>query len=174
MAENIENNPAVDWLDKLLPTVIELSIFGGSITFTVVVGTQAKDDQRLVTYLALAWLFFTLALGLASAAMMALSFNRREVVRCFQRNQANESERGLIVIDWPPNQWQRRLLKFTCFMFVGFSLSLVLQLLVMLAFLFLSLVVVAYSPAVGWVALGFTSSFIFVLTLSWIIHVCLT
>jgi hypothetical protein len=29
---------AITWLDKLLPAVIQLSIFGGSITFTVVVG----------------------------------------------------------------------------------------------------------------------------------------
>src|SRR4051812_17833012 len=87
--ETTEDPIAVEWLDVFLPTVVQIAIFGGSITFTVVISNNKTPsaykfrEGTVTTFLALAWLFFVLALALASIAQMALSANRALIVRGF-------------------------------------------------------------------------------------------
>jgi hypothetical protein len=123
------------WLSGLMPTFIAVFGFGGQITFTVI-PTIVKDEDvpsdmwgpaQVRTFLSLAWMFFTLGLGL-SAAMALLPVYGGEDFR------ANiESGRYDKLVN---------------------SLCAVLQLFAALAFLFISLVVVAYTPVVGWIVLG--------------------
>ena len=164
MAPNVDP-AAITWLDKLLPAVIQLSIFGGSITFTVVVGqypSPLRFAQEIGTFLALAWLFFVLALGVASAAEMALTFNRDNVVK---RVKGEKLVLG-------GGYWKEIMVRLTCWLIVRFPLSLALQTLVLLAFLFLSLAVAAYHLVVGWIAFALTATMIIVSSCAWIVQVC--
>lgn len=142
-----QDDPAsLKWLDILLRPVIELSIFGGSITFSVAVGQYGNPHRfadQIQTFLALGWFFFVLALGVATSAQMALSFQRQVVKKAFETGYR----------DWSgstPDATQNQ--KLACYIFVVVGVSNVLLLLILLAFVFLSLCIVAYSLTVGWIA----------------------
>lgn len=58
------------WLKALLPPIQSLCIFGGSITFTLIVASNAPPtkhftEQTVRDLLSLAWLFFALALAIS-------------------------------------------------------------------------------------------------------------
>jgi hypothetical protein len=141
---------ALLWIESLFPAVIALASFGGSITFSVIPSSLENsqnhriDKQEVRNFLALAWLFFALALGIASTGQLALTFHRDIVKMEFNK------ERTLAITE----HGQRLAL----FLLYSFPISLLLQVLILLAFLFLALVIAAYAPAVGWTAVGFTSS----------------
>ena len=64
-----------------------------------------------------------------------------------------------------------QMLKFTLAMFVRFPFSETVQIFVLGAFVFLSLVVVAYNGPVGYAALAFTGVITLVVGIGWLIHV---
>ncbi|QDS73239.1 hypothetical protein FKW77_004013 [Venturia effusa] len=136
------------WIESFFPAVIVLASFGGSITFSVIPSQLENShntrigNQEVRNFLALAWLFFALALGTASTGQLVLTFHRENIEKRFQ-GQGISTER-----------WARQAVWLIC----SFPISLVLQLLVLAAFLFLALVIAAYSPAVGWTAVGFASA----------------
>ncbi|KAK9358385.1 hypothetical protein V1504DRAFT_461197 [Lipomyces starkeyi] len=148
---------ALAWLETLLPPVIELSIFGGSITFAVAVGQYGNprhfDKDLIETFLALGWLFFVLALGVASAAAMALSFQRPHIKEAFGNGGGVKGYKAWRDGETSPHQFNEKL---ACIMFVVVGVSEVLQLLILLAFMFLSLCIAAYCSAVGWFAVAYT------------------
>jgi hypothetical protein len=79
-------------------------------------------------------LLFVLALGIVAVSMSLLAFQREHAKAGF---------------DGPwKHTWEH----------LGLLASSLIQLLVTAAFLFLSLVLVAYTEAVGWVAVAFTST----------------
>ncbi|KAF2495909.1 hypothetical protein BU16DRAFT_526450 [Lophium mytilinum] len=129
--------------EGFLSFVIGLSIFGAS-TFAVIVSDIANPStisenpqftrKTVRTFLGIAWLFFILALGIVALAMSLLAVQREHTKAGF---------------DGPWRRtWER----------LGLLASSFIQLLVTVAFLFLSLVLVAYAEAVGWVAVAFTSA----------------
>lgn len=136
------------WADNLIPIVFGLSSFGGSITFTVIpsrIQSQAIslfNDEAIRYFLALAWLFFALALGSASISQLVVALNREQIKEMLAEEA--EGSRG-------SSAFRKTFagLWFRCF-------GLILQVLVLLAFLFLGLVVVAYAPNVGFIAVAFT------------------
>lgn len=159
--------PGLTWIEGFLPSVIVLSSFGGSITFTVIPSQNQSPDSRfnpqnVRNYLALAWLFFVLALATASTAQMVLTFHRPTVKAGFENGSYREWKKGVT----GPNRWDPAVVRMFCW----FPLSLLLQMLVLLAFLFLSFVVFAYAPAVGSVALGFTGLSTIGAVLIWVLH----
>jgi hypothetical protein len=148
---------ALLWIESLFPATIALATFGGSITFSVI-PTQLEtshnsriDIEEVRNFLALAWLFFALALATASAGQLILAFHRDAVKVRFEKGTAGSA------------CLQKLAVGFLCW----FPVSLLLQVLILLAFLFLALVISAYAPAVGWVAVGFTSLAIPVAMLFW-------
>jgi hypothetical protein len=65
--------PITIWLKALLPPIQSLCIFGGSITFTLIVAANAPPtkhftDQIVRDLLSLAWIFFALALAISIVA----------------------------------------------------------------------------------------------------------
>jgi hypothetical protein len=72
----------VAWLDKLLPAVIQTSIFGGSITFSVIVSVPKEESKRdrIIHDLSIAFLIFALGLFIASGAELVLCFNRTTII----------------------------------------------------------------------------------------------
>jgi hypothetical protein len=159
--------PGLTWLEGFLPSVIVLSSFGGSITFTVIPSQNQSPDSRfnpqnVRNYLALAWLFFVLALGAASTAQMVLTFHRPTVKAGFEKRPYRKWKKDVK----DPGRWDFAVVRMFCW----FPLSLLLQMLVLLAFLFLSFVVFAYAPAVGSVALGFTGLSTIGVVVLWALH----
>lgn len=129
--------------EGFLSFVLSLSIFGAS-TFAIIVSEIANPNELSLnprftretvrTLLGIAWLFFVLALGIVAASMSLLAYQREHSIVGFE---------GL----WR-QRWER----------LGLVASSLIQVLVITAFLFLSLVLVAYTEAVGWVAVALTST----------------
>lgn len=141
---------SIQWLEKFLPAIIQFSIFGGSITFAVILSQNEPPDRywtknEVQSFLCTSWLFFTLTLLFASACEMTLSFHRKDIIegRCYS--------------------WMT-------YFFTKIPISLVLQILILLALLYVSLVIVAYSKLNGWVAIGFTSAFFVFAIIAWIVE----
>ena len=176
----IESIPAaIKWLDALLPTIITVATFGGSITFSLIPSASQSatspsapsstapsstasfqpapsstfDAEAITRYLALAWLFFLIALGVACIASLVLAFQRENMINLIQDHEKakqGKSEKKL-------SSWKTFLAYF-----INWVPSLVLQIAVLLAFFFLGLVVVAYSKAIGYIAVAMTATCIII------------
>ncbi|KAM3500982.1 hypothetical protein MY10362_005938 [Beauveria mimosiformis] len=129
--------------EGFLSFILTLSIFGAS-TFTIIVSEIAdpshgkaspgftRDTVRAL--LGGAWLLFVLALGLVALSMSLLALQR---------------EHAALQFDGPRrNAWEHLGL---------FGVSLI-QLFVISAFVLLSIVLVAYTKTVGWIAVAITST----------------
>jgi heme/copper-type cytochrome/quinol oxidase subunit 2 len=128
--------------ESFLSFVLSLSIFGAS-TFAIVVSEIANPNElspssrftreTVRTFLGIAWLLFVVALGVVAVSMSLLAYKREQPVDRSGGSQKLE--------------WER----------LGLVASSLIQVLVVTAFLFLSLVLVAYAKAVGWVAVALSS-----------------
>lgn len=122
------------WLKSLMPTFLAIFGFGGQITFTVI-PTITKDEDvpsdwgaaEVRTFLSLAWMFFTLGFGLACAMALTPAYGGDDLAKNINSKR------------------YEKVVSLLCAM---------LQLFAALAFFFLSLVVVAYTPVVGWFVFG--------------------
>ncbi|EXL65641.1 hypothetical protein FOPG_18140 [Fusarium oxysporum f. sp. conglutinans race 2 54008] len=137
---NVINSEAVTKsFEVFLSFVVTVTIFGAAI-FTVVISeivdpstisSNAKFDKQTVrTFLAISWLLFVVALGLAAFSMSTFYAEREKAGGGFSEEQIRK---------WRP--W-------------GILASFMLQIMIIVAFLFLSLVLVAYTEGVGWVAVA--------------------
>ncbi|KAH0537510.1 hypothetical protein FGG08_005685 [Glutinoglossum americanum] len=161
---------AVEWWEGFLPAVIGVSTFGGSITFSVIVseiadpGRLNPSNQNAVTYtrfqretvrmfLALSWLLFIMALGVASMVAQLLSFHRERFRDNFEKPMS-----GMPILNMITNGGGLH------------GLSLLLNGLMLGAFYFLSLAVVAYVETVGWIAVAFTSTYVLIVGGVWVAH----
>ncbi|KAK4445603.1 hypothetical protein QBC34DRAFT_413122 [Podospora aff. communis PSN243] len=140
--------------ETFISFIFSISIFGAS-TFAIIAGQMTdpidiwKPDpptfhiSTVRSFLGIAWLCFVLALAVAGYSSSILVLHR-------------QSAGGVYDEKWG-KAWDR----------FGIVSSVVLHLLLVCAFLFLSLCLVAYVGAVGWVAVGFSSlAILFVLGLS--------
>jgi hypothetical protein len=133
------------FLDAALPASFILSTFGSLITFTSTIGifgSPRRYFSEIQTFIALSWLFFTLALALATMVSIALIFHRRHVRDAFERGYKH----------WRGGAGNRTAgERSVVFSIVVLGLGgMWLMLLECLAFVFLSLSVAAYCVAVGW------------------------
>ncbi|KAH6679181.1 hypothetical protein B0J14DRAFT_580248 [Halenospora varia] len=151
------------WWDGYLNGLIAISLFGGQITFTVIISeianpatldptsvasrTNTRFERETVRmFVALSWLLFMVPLGIAVVTkMLLLDVGIREYIRI---NLADGHK---------------------CFMYIPSVLSFLLNALPVIAFLFLALAVVAYVPVVGWIGVGLISLFILIVFVLWII-----
>ncbi|KAL2020099.1 hypothetical protein VTK56DRAFT_8903 [Thermocarpiscus australiensis] len=133
------------YFDKFFTTVVGVSTLGASITFAKVVQTPVKPwvdyGVSIVTiqnHLSIAFLLFLIDLAVTSVAASALSLYRLQAVEYF----GTEDSRKRRVVMW----WAT-------------IVSVVLFGLLFTAFMFLGLVMVAYTGPIGWVAVAFLSLF---------------
>jgi hypothetical protein len=158
----LKKQPQLDWLDAFLPAVIAVSTFGGSITFTLIPGQlQAPSSTFEVStvrvFLSLAWLFFFLAFAFAGVASLVLSFQRDNIKTTPNEQSPEQQNPEEQNPQQPPKaRSTRRNERYANWFIAHFPISLMLQILVLLAFSFLGLAVAAYVPGVGWVAVGVT------------------
>lgn len=133
---------SIKGFQEFLSFVLSLSIFGAS-TFAVVVSEIANPNdlspsprfsrETVRTFLGIAWLLFVFALAIVAASMSILSYQQ-------------EHSKGGFHSLWR-RSWER----------LGLIASSLIQIAVIGAFLFLSLALVAYTEAVGWVAVALSS-----------------
>ena len=133
------------YFENFFRTIVGISTLGASITFSKIVqapvtpfhdfGFSTNEIQYLV---ATSWLFFILSLAFTSFFASALSLWRPQAVKAF--GTSNTAER-------------RKVLWFAT------AVSALLFGLAVISFVTISLVVVAYTGAVGWVAVVFTVIF---------------
>lgn len=122
--------------------MLSLGTLGSSITFNYVLNDSIRDPtpssrfskSRIQDFIALAWLFFVLDLAFAAACQTLLKFYSRR-----------------LEIEWDAGGRRRGRAQA-----LGLVIAATLLLTVILAFVFLSLVVTAYSAVVGYIALAFT------------------
>jgi hypothetical protein len=133
------------YFDKFFTTVVGLSTLGASISFSKIVQTPVTPwvdyGVGIVTiqnYVSISFLLLVVDLALASAAASALSFYRPRAVSYFGTKDSHERR---IVMWWAT------------------LVSVVLFSLLFTAFIFLGLVVAAYTGPIGWVAVGFSAMF---------------
>ncbi|KAK0611741.1 hypothetical protein B0T14DRAFT_500778 [Immersiella caudata] len=130
--------------ETFISFIFSISIFGAS-TFAIIAGQMVdpidiwKPDpppfhiDTVRNFLGIAWLCFVLALAVAGYSSSILVLHRQNAGGVYDQ------------------KWGRAWDRF------GLASSVVLHLLLVCAFLFLSLSLVAYVGAVGWVAVGFSS-----------------
>jgi hypothetical protein len=132
---------AAKFFEGFFPSVVAISTLGASITFTVIISSlpepkQTFAEESVRIFLAIAWLLFILGLALGTFLGSVMIFHRDGVRKGFELD--SQSTR----IRW----W-------------GIMAILVLLMIIIGSFLFLSLVVAAYVKVVGWIAVGCTSAF---------------
>jgi hypothetical protein len=139
--------------EGFLSFVLSLSIFGAS-TFAIVVSQIANPSEvnpnarftreSVRSFLGIAWLLFIFALAIVAVSMSLLAYKREHPISGFQ---------GV----WK-QRWER----------LGLVASSLIQLSVITAFLFLSLVLVTYTEGVGWaaVALSLTAAVFAIVSLA--------
>ena len=148
------------FFNGLFQTILAISTLGASITFNYVLSNSQPTSatpiplpnsrkfspEMVQLFLAISWLLFLLALAFAALGSTLLTFFRRHWEEDWDGKRGKTSQT-------------------TVQMYAVFA-STVLGGLVVGAFVLLCLVVVAYSSVVGWIALGFTSFFGFVMLVS--------
>ena len=131
----------------LFGTIIAVSTLGASITFSYVISNNLTPPRNhplfgideIQLFLSISWLLFLLALAFASTGSTLLTFFRDHWKADWDCKNGDQSRLSVQV-------------------YAAFASGL-LSTLVIAAFVFLCLVVIAYSPVIGWLALGFTAAF---------------
>lgn len=152
IASRHEEQAAVKGFENFIAFVIGIAVFGAG-TFNLLVSPPADpadiskpnppffDLNGVRTLLAVAWLCFILALAIAGYLS--------SIVSALRQASSNDT-------NWD-RRWDR----------LGIIAGAILQLLIVVAFLFLSLALVAYVSTVGWIAVGFSClSGVFVLLMT--------
>jgi hypothetical protein len=151
----------LNWLDGYLKAVIAISVFGGQITFTVIVSeiadpaapsptsTDAQTNrlfgmETVRMFVALSWLFFMVELGIAALVKILLM---DETMKSAARTYFAHRKRN--------------------FLYIYSGITFLLNGLPLVAFLFLALAVAAYVPVVGWIGVGLISLFALVVFVLW-------
>ncbi|RDW66639.1 hypothetical protein BP5796_09388 [Coleophoma crateriformis] len=130
-----------DYFDNFFKTIVGVCTLGASITFAKIVQTPVTpwtdygvSKDTVQNYLAISWLCFILDLVITSFAASALSLYRPQAIKYF--GTVDSRERRIVA-------WYATLVSATLF---GLLIA---------AFIFLCLVVAAYTGSIGWAGVGF-------------------
>lgn len=137
----------VVFFNGLFQTIIAISTLGTSITFSFVLSgntqlaspTAYYSQERVILFLAVSWLLFLLALAFSALGSTLLTFFRAHWER-----------------DWDGQHGKKSQLEVQLY---AVLISALLGGMIIGAFIFLALVIVAYCAPVGWTALGFIGLF---------------
>ena len=140
-------------LQGFLAIVITISIFGASIFATLVQPLEPPPNPRwtvstIRTYMAIAWLLFVLAL--AAAVFSVVQLYSEHTIELQQAAMSNDPQSGRDKVLRGIPKWKTR---------TALLVNLITEIFILGAFMFLSLILVAYSEKVGWAAVGLDSFF---------------
>ena len=150
-------------LQGFLAIVITISIFGASIFASLIQPLEPPPNpqfsiQTIRTFMAMAWLLFVLTLAASVFSVVQLYYEQTTEMQHLTQVQidgktaAHSPSRGI-------PKWKTRTALIVNFITEVFLLG---------AFMFLSLVVVAYAPPVGWVAVGLDAFCAICIAIIWI------
>lgn len=148
------------FFNGLFQTILAIGTLGASITFNYVLSNGGDSNTldnpsgsspqfsvpTVQLFLSMSWLLFLLALAFASLGSTLLTFFRAHWQRDWDGLHGRTSQ---ITVQW-----------------YAVCASTLMGALVIGAFTLLCLVVVAYSPVVGWIAVGFTAFFGFIIAIA--------
>ncbi|KAG7008098.1 phosphoserine aminotransferase [Physcia stellaris] len=140
------------YFENFFRGTIGIATFGASITFSKITDAPPSPRRlpsRIQYLIAISWLFFVLTLATTSFAASALSLYRPQAVSAFNGDLNGDG----VIGKGEGERLRRRVLWFATLVAGGLFALLVV------AFVALGLVVVAFVGAVGWVAVGFTVMF---------------
>ncbi|TAQ85970.1 hypothetical protein B7494_g5702 [Chlorociboria aeruginascens] len=133
------------YFETFFTTVVAVTTLGASLTFSRIVSAPVDPWQyhgisstSIQNYMAISWLLFILDLVITAFAASALSLWRPKAIKLFGTSDSQD---------------RRTVMWYATFV------SMVLFGLLIMAFLFLALVVVAYTGPTGWAAVAFTVFF---------------
>jgi len=147
------------FLNGLFTTIIGIATLGASVTFSYVISNQTPSSLHasgtfspamVQEFLSISWLLFLLALAFASLFNTLLTFFKEHWKA-----------------DWDGRNGDQSRASVQLYASVAVA---VLGGLVIAAFIFLCLVVIAYSTVVGWIALAFTAAFGLIILVSMFYH----
>jgi len=147
------------FLNGLFTTIIGIATLGASVTFSYVISNQTPSTLHasgpfspatVQDFLSISWLLFLLVLAFASLFSTLLTFFKEHWKA-----------------DWDGRNGDRSRASVQLYASVTIA---VLGGLVIAAFIFLCLVVIAYSPVVGCIALAFTAAFGLIIFISMLYH----
>jgi zinc transporter ZupT len=157
MSKDREKTMVTKFHENLFKGTLAISTLGASITFQVVIQQIAEDldKSRYHTFrrktarnfLAIAWLLFTVALGVASLAAIMLALNQDR----FRKGVDNVNR-----------DFYEKIAAGTSGLLLFIMLS---------AFLFCSLAVTAYCEGAGWAGVGLTVVFLALSLCVWLLHI---
>ena len=146
------------FFNGLFTTIIGIATLGASITFSYVLSNNTQppssrtptfNQEQIQQFLAVSWLLFLLALAFASLGSTLLTFFKNHWIADWDG------------VNGATSQWSVQIYAvFAAGVMGGLTIA---------AFSLLCLVVVAYSAAVGWIALGFTA-FLGVVIIVTVVH----
>ncbi|RMZ78295.1 hypothetical protein DV737_g3943, partial [Chaetothyriales sp. CBS 132003] len=144
----------VTFFTGLFQTILGIATLGASVSFSYVLSNTQQPTvinanftmQQVPLFLAVSWLLFLLALAFASLGSTLLTFFNKP----WQK-------------DWDGLQGPARQLRVQIY---AVGASALMGTLIIAAFCLLCLVVAAYTPIVGWIALGFTALFAIIICIA--------
>ncbi|KAJ9635120.1 hypothetical protein H2199_008606 [Coniosporium tulheliwenetii] len=166
----------VNWARSFASNISTAAALGASLTFTVIVSeiadpeglrgepsrepgaTEANFERRESArfFLAVGWLLFVVAFGLALVLSLAIEFDSSTWIASYNKHDRSRANRE------EGTNWVEVIITLS---------SLVLQLHVLAAFLFLGLAVKEYVEPVGRAAVGLTAAFGVGAILAWVAQV---
>lgn len=151
---NHSGQSVVTFFNGLFQTMIAISTLGTSVTFSFIITSTTQlgsptgyyQQSQVATFLSISWLLFLLNLAFASLGSTLLTFFKAHWILDWdgKHGRTSQSEVQLYAV-------------LTTGLLGGLMIG---------AFIFLCLVVVAYSSVVGWIALGFTGWFGLIIAIS--------
>lgn len=159
--------PGYLWLTKLLPTTIIINTFANFFTLLITLGSYGPAHRfwsSFEIFIALAWLFFLMALTFGVIASMIITYQRHHVVDAFGRGRDGYRkwrDGGAGSKSWV----ERCAVAFV----VKVPLGLVIVFLMLLGFMFCSLCVVSHCLAVGWIGFVWTILMMVLAIVAWVL-----
>jgi succinate dehydrogenase hydrophobic anchor subunit len=143
--------------ENLFKGTLAISTLGASITFQVVIQQIAPEEDKSIhhtfrrkttrNFLAIAWLLFVVALGVASLAAIMLALNQ-DRFRDEEENRHRETYEK-----------------------VAAGTSGLLLFVMLAAFLFCSLAVTSYCEGAGWAGVALSAVFMVLSFCIWLVHI---
>lgn len=138
----------------LFSTIIGVGTLGSTITFSYVLNNKDSladtesyfNKAQVQRFLATSWLLFLLDMAFAAIGSTIMTFFRAHWIKDWNGEHGRRSQREVQLY--------------------AVVMSALMAGLTVAAFIFLCLVVVAYEEVVGWIALGFTCCFGFMMLVS--------
>lgn len=167
VAASQNDPPAYLWLVKFLPATVMVNTFANFFTLFITLGAYGPARRfwnEFEVFIALAWLFFLIALTFGIIAQMILTFQRHHVVDAFGRGR--DGYRKWRDGGMGDKSWSERL---AVAFIVKVPIAFIISMLMLFGLMFCSLCVVSHCLAVGWIGFVWTVLMMVLAVIAWVL-----